>query len=220
MRWNVRLHSLTFRGELFRPTKRREKRCFSRRVWLCLQALVSVLPLVSRVGYLQQLAQTDGLELGLERLGVGDHGVAAQDVVGALLVDEALDGGADLADLFQLVGGEVQVRAVYAVQGGRELLIHTGDAVLAHAAAVLPVDLVAVLILADEAAVIVGNTGDELQLSRSLQSANDSGFLYSGHKDSTVSNTPSYDATIHIKQKYPLPLTITSVSAVVNFGDY
>lgn len=67
---------------------------------------------------------------------------------------------------------------------------------------------------------IVGNTGDELQLSRSLQSANDSGFLYSGHKDSTVSNTPSYDATIHIKQKYPLPLTITSVSAVVNFGDY
>ena len=67
---------------------------------------------------------------------------------------------------------------------------------------------------------ITGNTGEERQLARSLQSVNDSGFLYSGHKESTVMNTPSYEATIHIKQKYPLPLTITSVSAVVNFGDY
>jgi hypothetical protein len=66
---------------------------------------------------------------------------------------------------------------------------------------------------------VVGNNGMENQLSRSMASINDSGFLFSGNKSAMPLNTPSEKATIHIKQKYPLPLTISSVSAVVNIED-
>ena len=66
---------------------------------------------------------------------------------------------------------------------------------------------------------VIGNNGTENQLSRSMASINDSGFLFSGNKSAMPLNTPSEKATIHIKQKYPLPLTISSVSAVVNIED-
>ena len=66
---------------------------------------------------------------------------------------------------------------------------------------------------------VVGNQGSEMQLARSINSINDTGYLYSGKKDATVLNTPSENATIHIKQKHPLPLTISSISAVVNIED-
>ena len=66
---------------------------------------------------------------------------------------------------------------------------------------------------------IVGNEGDELQLARSIDSINDTGLLFSGKKDSTPLNTPTDRATIHIKQKYPLPLTVSAVSAIVNIED-
>lgn len=66
---------------------------------------------------------------------------------------------------------------------------------------------------------IVGNQGHETQLSRSLASINDSGYLHSGNQDATPLNAPTDKASIHIKQKYPLPLTITAVSAIVNVAD-
>lgn len=66
---------------------------------------------------------------------------------------------------------------------------------------------------------IVGNEGHEMQLSRSMASINNSGYLYSGKKDATPLNTPSDRASVHIKQKYPLPLTISAVSAIVNVED-
>jgi len=66
---------------------------------------------------------------------------------------------------------------------------------------------------------IVGNKGHETQLARCIESINDSGYLYSGKKEATPLNTPTDRATIHLKQKYPLPLTISSVSAIVNIED-
>lgn len=66
---------------------------------------------------------------------------------------------------------------------------------------------------------VVGNQGHEMQLARSIKSVNDSGYLYSGKKDATPLNTPTDRATIHIKQKYPLPITISAVSAIVNAAD-
>jgi len=66
---------------------------------------------------------------------------------------------------------------------------------------------------------VVGNQGYESQLSRSIESINDSGYLYSGNQDATPLNTPSDTATIHLKQKYPLPLTIAAISAIVNVAD-
>lgn len=66
---------------------------------------------------------------------------------------------------------------------------------------------------------IIGNEGYETQLARSIESINDSGYLYSGKKDTTPLNTPTDRASIHIKQKYPLPLTISAVSAIVNIED-
>ena len=66
---------------------------------------------------------------------------------------------------------------------------------------------------------VVGNQGHEMQLSRSLASINDSGYLYSGKKDATPLNTPMDRASIHIKQKHPLPITISAVSAIVNVED-
>ena len=67
--------------------------------------------------------------------------------------------------------------------------------------------------------IVCGNDGSEYQLARSLKSVNDSGYLYSGKKDMTVQNYPTDYATIHLKQKYPLPITITTVSAIVNSAD-
>lgn len=66
---------------------------------------------------------------------------------------------------------------------------------------------------------VVGNQGHQTQLARSIKSVNDSGYLYSGKKDVTPLNTPTDRATIHIKQKYPLPITISAVSAIVNVAD-
>lgn len=66
---------------------------------------------------------------------------------------------------------------------------------------------------------VIGNQGHETQLARSLTSINDSGYLFSGKKEATPLNTPTDKASIHIKQKYPLPLTIAAVSAVVNIED-
>lgn len=66
---------------------------------------------------------------------------------------------------------------------------------------------------------VVGNDGHETQLSRCMASINDGGYLFSGNKSAMPLNTPTANATIHLKQKYPLPLTVSSVSAIVNIED-
>ena len=66
---------------------------------------------------------------------------------------------------------------------------------------------------------VIGNMGKVTQNGRSLASINDSGLLYSGKVDATPLNTSTETATIHLAQKYPLPLTITAVSAIVNSQD-
>lgn len=66
---------------------------------------------------------------------------------------------------------------------------------------------------------VVGNTGFTTQLARSLNSINDTSFLYSGKIEAMPMNEPTDRATIHLAQKYPLPLTITAVSAIVNNQD-
>lgn len=66
---------------------------------------------------------------------------------------------------------------------------------------------------------IIGDDGTETQNARSVDSINDAGYLYSG--DITMYPIANYkeDASIRIKQPYPLPLTVTSISAVVNIED-
>ena len=66
---------------------------------------------------------------------------------------------------------------------------------------------------------IVGTNGVEIQNDRSLDSDNDSTLLVTTNVDVTPYAYPTEEATIHIKQKYPLPLQILSISAVVNIED-
>ena len=66
---------------------------------------------------------------------------------------------------------------------------------------------------------VESNTGFIEQMSRSLDSINNPGYLYTGSKKATPLNEPSEFATIKITQKYPLPLTVTSISAIVNIED-
>lgn len=63
---------------------------------------------------------------------------------------------------------------------------------------------------------VLGNDGMEQQLDRTLENINNSGYLFSGDIDAIVSSDYSTKAQVHIKQKYPLPLTILSVTAEVN----
>lgn len=66
---------------------------------------------------------------------------------------------------------------------------------------------------------IVGTDGTETQLDRSIESCNDATLLSTASVDVTPYANPAEEATIHIKQKYPFPLQILSISAVVNVED-
>ena len=70
---------------------------------------------------------------------------------------------------------------------------------------------------------VVGTDGQEVQNERSIgledDSINDPTLLISKDVDVTVFSEATEEATIHIKQKYPLPITILSVSAVVDVED-
>ena len=67
---------------------------------------------------------------------------------------------------------------------------------------------------------VVGANGIEVQNERSIgganDSINDSSLLISTDVDATPYSNWTEEATIHLKQKYPLPLTILSISAVVD----
>lgn len=67
--------------------------------------------------------------------------------------------------------------------------------------------------------IFVGEDGSEFRNYRSDASINNSGLLFSTDKSSTVFANATTEATIHIKQNYPLPLTILSVSCTVDVQD-
>ena len=66
---------------------------------------------------------------------------------------------------------------------------------------------------------IVGNDGTVNQNSRSIKSINDSNYLYSGSISVYCFSDFTENATVHVKQPYPLPLTINSISMDITLGD-
>ena len=65
----------------------------------------------------------------------------------------------------------------------------------------------------------VGTDGSAFRNGRCDESINNSGLLFSKDKSSTVFASPTTEATIHIKQDLPLPLTILSVSCSIDVQD-
>ncbi len=66
---------------------------------------------------------------------------------------------------------------------------------------------------------IVGTNGDIVQNSRSVNSANDANYLHSGNVEAFVFSNYSSEANVHLKQIYPLPITINSISLDVTVAD-
>lgn len=62
---------------------------------------------------------------------------------------------------------------------------------------------------------IVGQDGVEVQNQRSLDSINDAGYLYSGDIPAYPFADYTEQARVKIKQRLPLPITVTSISTVV-----
>lgn len=61
--------------------------------------------------------------------------------------------------------------------------------------------------------------GNSFRHKRCIDSINHSGHLYSKDLGNTILSLPKSNATVKIKQDYPLPLTILSVSATVELSD-
>jgi len=62
---------------------------------------------------------------------------------------------------------------------------------------------------------VVGQDGVEIQNQRSLDSINDAGYLYSGDIPAYPFADYTEQARVKIKQRLPLPITVTSISTVV-----
>lgn len=62
---------------------------------------------------------------------------------------------------------------------------------------------------------VVGQDGVEIQNQRSLDSINDAGYLYSGDIPAYPFADYTEEARVKIKQRLPLPITVTSISTVV-----
>lgn len=67
--------------------------------------------------------------------------------------------------------------------------------------------------------VLCGSNGYEFRRSREDASINNSGLLVSKDVDQTITSRAATNATVHIKQNYPIPLTILSVSANIDVQD-
>ena len=67
--------------------------------------------------------------------------------------------------------------------------------------------------------IFCGSNNQEFRHIRCDESINNSGSLFSKDLAMTVLTLPATDATIKLKQNYPLPLTILSVSATVDVQD-
>ncbi|MCD7740106.1 MAG: hypothetical protein LUH11_02010 [Candidatus Gastranaerophilales bacterium] len=66
---------------------------------------------------------------------------------------------------------------------------------------------------------VVGSDGTLFQNSRSINSVNNSNYLHSGKVSVFPYSDYSEDAAVHIKQIYPFPLTINSISLDVTLAD-
>lgn len=66
---------------------------------------------------------------------------------------------------------------------------------------------------------VVGTNGDMVQNARSIESIKNSNYLYSGKIDVFAVADYKDDACVHIKQCYPLPITINSISLDVTMAD-
>lgn len=62
---------------------------------------------------------------------------------------------------------------------------------------------------------VIGQDGSEIQNPRSKESIDDASYLFSGDILAYPFANYTEEATVKIKQKHPLPLTITSISTVV-----
>lgn len=67
--------------------------------------------------------------------------------------------------------------------------------------------------------IFCGDDNQEFRHIRCDESINNSGKLFSKDLSMTVLSLPATDATIKLKQNYPIPLTILSVSATVDVQD-
>lgn len=66
---------------------------------------------------------------------------------------------------------------------------------------------------------VVGTNNDIVQNPRSIESINDSEYLHSGNVDVYSFSNYTDGASVHIKQIYPLPLSVSSVSLDVTVAD-
>ena len=64
-----------------------------------------------------------------------------------------------------------------------------------------------------------GSEGLYVTTDRSIDSVNDSSRIFSKNVSATPLNSPTANATIIVMQKYPLPLTILSLSAMFSIED-
>ena len=66
---------------------------------------------------------------------------------------------------------------------------------------------------------VIGTNGDVVQNSRSMKSINDPNYLHSGNVELYSFSDYSDCANVHIKQIYPFPLTVNSISLDVTVAD-
>ena len=65
----------------------------------------------------------------------------------------------------------------------------------------------------------IGTNGEIVQNNRGLKSVNDPDFLYSGSIDVYAFSDFTDEASVHLKQSYPFPLTINSISMDVTMAE-
>ncbi len=66
---------------------------------------------------------------------------------------------------------------------------------------------------------VVGSDNTVFQNSRSIDSVNDANYLHTGKVTVFPYSDYSEDATVHVKQTYPFPLTINSISLDITVAD-
>lgn len=66
---------------------------------------------------------------------------------------------------------------------------------------------------------VVGSNGELIQNARSINSVNNPDYLHSGYVNIYCFSNYTEDATVHLKQIFPFPLTINSISLDVTVAD-
>ncbi len=66
---------------------------------------------------------------------------------------------------------------------------------------------------------VIGTDGDIVQNSRSIKSVDDANYLYSGNINLFSFSNYSEEANVHLKQIYPFPITINSISLDVTVAE-